>query len=132
MKRLATSTITVLLVGTVALLAAACGGSSSNTSGTAPAFSSGELANLPTTNWITNGGSTSNQRYSPLDQINARNVSRLKGLWHIHLRSGTAGKYSGEAQPIVYRNVMYVVTGADDAFAINAKTGAKMWTHATA
>jgi glucose dehydrogenase len=75
MKRLTASTVTALLVTAVALLASACGGSSSNTSGTAPAFSSNALASLPRTNWITNGGSTSNQRYSPLEQINAQNVS---------------------------------------------------------
>ena len=75
-----------------------------------------------TTNWITNGGSISNQRYSPLTQINSGNVAGLKGLWHVHLGSGIAGKYSGEAQPIVYKNVIYVVTGADDVFAIDAKT----------
>ena len=96
---------------------------------TSPAFSSSALATLPTTNWITNGGTLANQRYSPLTQLNAGNVARLKGIWHVHLHSGIAGKYSGEAQPIVYKNVMYVVTGADDVFAINAHTGTTMWTH---
>ena len=127
MKRLATTATAALLVGLV-VLAAGCGGSSSK-SGVAPAFTSSELSSLPTTNWITNGGSISNQRYSPLTQITAGNVGRLKGIWHIHLRSGTAGKYSGEAQPIVYKNVIYVVTGADDVFAVDAKTGAKKWTY---
>jgi alcohol dehydrogenase (cytochrome c) len=135
MKRPATA-ITTLLVAAVVLVAAACGGnSSSGSSGTStasvnsPAFSSSALASLPTTNWITNGGTLANQRYSPLTQINTGNVARLKGVWHVHLHSGIAGKYSGEAQPIVYKNVMYVVTGADDVFAINAHTGAAKWTH---
>jgi len=128
MKRLGTASIIGLLVAIV-VLAAGCGGSGSNSSSAAPAFSSSELASLPTKNWITNGGSISNQRYSPLSQINAGNVGRLKGIWHIHLRSGSAGKYSGEGQPLVYKNVMYVVTGADDVFAIDAKTGAKKWTY---
>jgi quinohemoprotein ethanol dehydrogenase len=134
MKRLATTASAALLV-VIVVLAAGCGGGGGNSSGggsnstAAPAFSASQLASLPGSNWITNGGSTANQRYSPLDQINAGNVGRLKGMWHIHLRSGIAGKYSGEAQPIVYRGVMYIVTGADDVFAINAKTGAKMWTH---
>ena len=129
MKRLVTTASAALLV-TVAVLAAACGSSNDNgDSGVAPAFSSSQLSSLPTANWITNGGSLANQRYSPLDQINANNVARLKGIWHIHLRSGLAGKYSGEAQPIVYRNVIYVITGADDVFAIDAHTGAKKWSY---
>jgi alcohol dehydrogenase (cytochrome c) len=128
MKRFATSAVTALLVIAVLVLAAGCGGSS-NSSSAAPAFSSSELASLPTQNWITNGGSVANQRYSPLTQINAGNVAKLKGIWHIHLRSGTAGKYSAEGQPLVYKKVMYVVTGADDVFAIDAKTGAKKWTY---
>jgi quinohemoprotein ethanol dehydrogenase len=128
MKRLPNIAIAALVVGTIAALAAGCGGSSSN-SGLAPAFSSSELSSLPTTNWITNGGSIANQRYSPLTQINTGNVARLKGIWHIHLHSGTAGKYSGEAQPIVYNNVIYIVTGADDVFAIDAHSGATKWSY---
>jgi quinohemoprotein ethanol dehydrogenase len=131
MKRLTTTSFAALLVVAAIVLAAGCGGSSSDSSSSdaSPAFSSSELAALPTRNWITNGGSISNQRYSPLDQIDAGNVGRLKGLWHIHLRSGTAGKYSGEAQPIVYKNVIYVITGADDVFAIDAKNGATKWSY---
>jgi quinohemoprotein ethanol dehydrogenase len=120
--------VTALLGTVIVVLAVGCGGGSRNSSA-APAFSSSELSSLPTTDWITNGGTISNQRYSPLTQINAGNVGRLKGIWHIHLRSGTAGKYSAEGQPLVYKNVMYVVTGADDVFAIDAKTGAKKWTY---
>jgi glucose dehydrogenase len=100
-KSLAPTAITALLVAAIALLAAGCGGGSSTSSSASPAFSASELASLPTTNWITNGGSISNQRYSPLTQINAGNVGRRKSIWHIHLRSGTAGKYSAEGQPLV-------------------------------
>jgi quinohemoprotein ethanol dehydrogenase len=128
MKRPATTAITALLVAAIVVIAAGCGGSGSK-SGVAPAFSSSELASLPTKNWITNGGSISNQRYSPLAQLNMGNVGRLKGIWHLHLRSGSAGKYSGEAQPLVYKDIIYIVTGADDVFAIDAKTGAKKWTY---
>jgi outer membrane protein assembly factor BamB len=126
-KPLRRTFVGVLAAAAITLLAVACGGSSS--SSVAPAFSSSELASRPTENWITNGGSISNQRYSPLTEINATNVGRLKGLWHVHLRSGLAGKYSGEAQPIVYEDTIYVVTGADDLFAIDARTGATKWAH---
>ena len=131
MKRLGSIATAALFFAAVALLVAACGGSGSNSNNSAasPAFSPSELQARPTTNWITNGGSISNQRYSPLTQIDTANVSQLKGLWHVHLGSGSAGKYSGEAQPLVYKNVIYIVTGADDVFAIDAHTGAKKWTY---
>src|SRR3954454_18750305 len=53
----------------------------------AAAFSASQLNAQPTDDWITNGGSLSNDRYSPLDEINASNIKNLKGVWHIHLNS---------------------------------------------
>jgi len=125
------TSVFIALVAAATLLVAGCGGGGSTSSGStaSPAFTAAELSSLPRANWITNGGSISNQRYSPLAQINTGNVAGLKGLWHIHLGSGIAGKYSGEAQPLVYNNVIYVVTGADDVFAVDARTGARKWTY---
>ena len=81
----------------------------------APAFSTSQLAALPTDNWITNGGSTFNQRYSSLDEIDTSNVSQLKGVWLTHLRkSAVAAKYSAESQPLEYQGIIYVPTGEDD------------------
>jgi quinohemoprotein ethanol dehydrogenase len=102
------------------------GGSSEPSS--APAFTADELAAPSTDNWITNGGTTFNQRYSPLDEIDTTNVSRLKGVWHTHLRgSGTGAKYSAEGQPIVYDGVVYQATGADDVFAVDVDSGEIKW-----
>ena len=73
----------------------------------------------PVANWPTNGGNYSNQRYSPLARIDRSNVAKLKGVWRTRLRgSGTGAQYSGEAQPLVYDGVAYVITGADDVFAL--------------
>ena len=94
----------------------------------APAFSADDLNAEPTERWITNGGSLANQRYSPLDEIDTDNVSQLKGVWMTSLKgSGTAAKYSAEAQPIVYEGTMYVPTGADDVFAVDVGTGKIVW-----
>jgi quinohemoprotein ethanol dehydrogenase len=94
----------------------------------APAFSSAQLAALPTTDWITNGGSTLNQRYSPLTEIDTSNVKDLKGVWMTDLRgSAVAAKYSAEAQPLVYKGIIYVPTGADDVFAVDARSGRIVW-----
>jgi len=97
----------------------------------APEFSVKQLASTPEANWITNGGSLSNQRYSALDEIDKDNVARLRGVWRTPLNgSGLEPKYSGEAQPIVYEGVIYIVTGADDVFAISVETGEILWQYA--
>jgi quinohemoprotein ethanol dehydrogenase len=78
--------------------------------------------------WVTNSGNLTNQRYSTLKQINTDNATQLKGTWMSHLRgSGVGGKYSAEATPLIRNGIMYVVTGNDDVFALDAKTGAMLW-----
>ena len=48
----------------------------------------------------------------------------LRPLWRSHLNgSGLEAKYSGEAQPLIQDGVMYIITGADDVFAISVETG---------
>jgi quinohemoprotein ethanol dehydrogenase len=60
--------------------------------------------------WVTNGGSLMNQRYSTLKQIDTSNVKQLKGAWMTRLKgSGMGGKYSAEATPLVRDGIMYVV-----------------------
>ncbi len=96
----------------------------------APAFSKQQLTALPTSAWLTNGGNLFNQRYSPLTQINQDNVKDLKGEWRVHLNgSGAGAQHSGQAQPVFYDGVLYFVTGANDAFALDVETGAMLWTY---
>jgi len=96
----------------------------------APAFARDALVAPPAQNWATNGGNWSNQRYSPLTAVNRDNVAKLKGVWRARLRgSGVGTKYSGEAQPLVYEGVIYVVTGADDVFAISVDSGEILWVY---
>jgi quinohemoprotein ethanol dehydrogenase len=81
-----------------------------------------------TKSWSKSGGNLFNQNYSPLTQINRQNVANLKGVWRARLDgSGTGAKYSGEAQPIVDDGIVYIVTGADDVFAIDIKSGQILW-----
>src|SRR6201997_5916666 len=78
--------------------------------------------------WVTNGGTLPNNRYSTLKQIDTTNVGKLKGAWMTRLKgSGVGGKYSLEASPLVKDGIMYVITGNDDVFALDAKTGAILW-----
>jgi alcohol dehydrogenase (cytochrome c) len=107
------------------LAAAAAGG---QTTGVAPAWKGDALVAPPRGAWPTNGGNWYNQRYSPLAQIDRGNVATLKGVWRARLGgSGVGTKYSGEAQPLVYDGVIYVVTGADDVFAIGVDKGDILW-----
>lgn len=92
--------------------------------------STAKLAGQPNEDWLTNGGSLSNQRFSPLDDIDTGNVKDVKAEWEAHLGgSGTAAKYSGEATPLVHDGVIFTVTGADDVFATDARSGEHLWTY---
>ena len=95
-----------------------------------PAFAGRDLVPAPTGGWPTNGGDWYNRRYSPLTQITRENVAGLKAATRTRLNgSGLGARYSGEAQPLVFDGVMYLVTGADDVFAISVETGDVLWTH---
>jgi quinohemoprotein ethanol dehydrogenase len=97
----------------------------------APAFRARELTQLPRAGWNTNGGTLDNQRYSPLTQINRDNVANLRAEWRASLGgSGMGPRSANQAQPLVYDGVIYVVTGDNDAFAIDADTGAVLWKYA--
>ena len=95
----------------------------------APAFTSKELLEAPTADWVTNGGNLANQRYSPLQQINRENVSGLKAVWRADLDSGLGPRHNNQAQPIVYDGTLYIATGEDDVFAIDVGSGKILWTY---
>src|SRR5690242_1784624 len=82
----------------------------------------------PTNAWLKAGGNLYSQNFSPLAQINRQNVPNLKAVWRTRLDGSGAGpKYSGEAQPVFYQGVVYIVTGADDVFATSVATGEALW-----
>jgi quinohemoprotein ethanol dehydrogenase len=98
------------------------------------AFPLGGLAQTPADlrkpagrEWLTIGGDWSNSRYSTLTQITPDNIKDLKGAWVTHLGSGLGSKYSLETTPIVKDGVMYLASGNDDVFALDARTGALIW-----
>jgi len=112
----------------LALILAACGDEPAGPVAATPAAGPADAVAGPTDGWPTNGGDWFNRRYSPLNQINRENVAQLRGVWRARLGgSGVGTKYSGEAQPIVEDGVIYVVTGADDVFAISVDSGDTLW-----
>ena len=78
--------------------------------------------------WPTNGGSFTNQRFSPLKQINRDNVANLKAVWRAHLNgSGMETKHSAEGTPIYQDGVLYMSTGDSDVFAVDFDSGEILW-----
>ncbi len=77
--------------------------------------------------WLLHGRTYSNQRYTPLRQINARNVRGLKPVALIQ----TAMPASFETTPIVVDGVMYATTPVVDSkmkiMAFNAASGDRIW-----
>jgi quinohemoprotein ethanol dehydrogenase len=74
--------------------------------------------------WISNGGTQGEERYSPLDQINAGNVSQLGAVWDANLDSGAFGI---EATPLEVDGVLYVTSTFGRVYAFDALTGARRW-----
>ncbi|MGD0969739.1 MAG: PQQ-binding-like beta-propeller repeat protein [Candidatus Aquilonibacter sp.] len=75
------------------------------------------------TSWLTYGHDYTNQRFSPLDQINTRNVSSLAPAYVV--QTGVVGPL--ETTPIVSDGVMYLTTAFDGVLAIDARTGDQLW-----
>ena len=69
------------------------------------------------TDWPSYGNDPGAMRYSPLRQIHADNVERLKLAWTFR-----TGKPGSEATPIVVDGVMYV-TAPDGVYALVPETG---------
>ncbi len=76
-------------------------------------------------NWMTYGRTYSEQRFSPLKQINDQNVGQLALAWYVDLDSHRGD----EATPIVVDGVMYFTTTWSRVFAVKASTGEKLWSY---
>jgi quinohemoprotein ethanol dehydrogenase len=74
-------------------------------------------------NWLTHGRTYSEQRYSPLSQINAANAASLGVAWSTSLES----LRGIEATPLVVDGVMYTTGSWSVVFALDARTGEKLW-----
>ena len=73
--------------------------------------------------WFAHGRTYSEQRFSPLQQINADNVDRLGLAWSFDTDS-TRGL---EATPLVIDGVMYFTGTWSRVYALDAKTGEQIW-----
>ncbi|MBS1091087.1 PQQ-dependent dehydrogenase, methanol/ethanol family [Gluconobacter sp. Dm-74] len=76
-------------------------------------------------NWMSYGRSYSEQRFSPLDQINKDNVGQLKLAWHYDLDTNRGQ----EGTPLVVNGVMYATTNWSKMKALDAATGKLLWAY---
>jgi len=74
-------------------------------------------------NWMSHGRTYSEQRFSPLQSINADNVGSLGLAWYFDLDTSRGQ----EATPLVIDGMMYVSTAWSKVKALDAATGALAW-----
>ncbi len=74
--------------------------------------------------WMSYGRDYSEQRYSPLTQINADNVSRLGLAWYADLAE-RGGSY--ETTPIAVDGEIFVTAPWSKVYAFDARTGRQLW-----
>jgi quinohemoprotein ethanol dehydrogenase len=76
-------------------------------------------------NWLTYGRTYSEQRFSPLHAVDDRDPGRLGLAWYFDLDTHRGQ----EATPIVVDGAMYFSTAWSKVFALNAATGARLWSY---
>lgn len=73
--------------------------------------------------WAFYGGNQGGDRYSPLSQINLKNVKDLQLAWTYN--TGENGEM--QTQPIVVNGIFYGVTATMKLFALDPVTGKELW-----
>jgi alcohol dehydrogenase (cytochrome c) len=65
------------------------------------------------------------QRYSPLKQISASTINRLVPMWSFSF--GGEKQRGQQSQPLVHKGKMFVTASYSRIFALDVKTGQKLW-----
>jgi len=112
----------VLLCGCFAALAAAQEKTNTAISASIDVRPADLLVEPPGANWISYNGDYSGRRYSGLAQITPENAAQLRAQWVFHIRDST----DLEVTPVVVNGIMFV-TAANDAFALDSRTGRQIW-----
>jgi quinoprotein glucose dehydrogenase len=81
--------------------------------------------------WPTYGGDLASTRYSPLDQINAANFSKLQLAFRFKTTNlGPREELNFQATPLMVNNRLYFTAGTRRAaVALDATTGEMLWMH---
>jgi alcohol dehydrogenase (cytochrome c) len=94
-------------------------------SATAQNITSRDVGFADPTTWLSVYGDYSGQHFSPLTDITPANASRLAPVWTF--QTGVSGNF--EASPIVYDGVLYYAGPLNNAWAVNARTGKRIWAY---
>ena len=81
-----------------------------------------------THNVLQYGMGTNAQRWSPLNQVNSDNIYKLTPAWSYSF--GDEKQRGQESQAIIHEGVIYVTGSYSRIFALDAKTGARLWSYA--
>ncbi len=85
----------------------------------------------PNANWGSYGSDRGNTRYSPLNQIDASNFSKMQVAWTFNTANlGPTAEANLESTPLVIDGVFYSTAGdRRDVVALDAATGEVLWVH---
>jgi quinoprotein glucose dehydrogenase len=86
--------------------------------------------------WPTYGHDAGGMRHSPLKQITPANVATLAPAWTYHLRKTKPGANPARMQPsqvtpLIVDGLMYITSPYNEVLALDAATGAEVWSFAT-
>ncbi|GGO89981.1 membrane-bound PQQ-dependent dehydrogenase, glucose/quinate/shikimate family [Stakelama pacifica] len=83
--------------------------------------------------WPAYGGTNAARRYSPLAQINAANVGKLKRVWVAHTgdlpENMADNKYGAETTPLKIGDRLFLCSATNKMLALDAATGKTIWTY---
>jgi alcohol dehydrogenase (cytochrome c) len=121
--------VALLIAAAVAYLAALAGnatsaGSSATIDVRSDVRSGDLLVQPPSGNWPSYNGDYSGRRYVGLSEISVGNVGGLRAEWVFH----ASNTERLEVTPVVMNGIMFV-TAANDAVALDARTGRVVWRH---
>lgn len=100
--------------------------------GSTPKSESQKKPSVPKdTEWSTYGGNLANWRYSPLDQVSAKNFTKLQIAWRFKtFNLGPRPEYNLEATPLLIHGVLFTTAGSRRAaVALDAASGELLWMH---
>ena len=76
-------------------------------------------------NWLTYSGNYSSHRHSPLEQIDAGNVARMRPLWVYQITA----RDKVETTPLVVDGIMYLSEPPSNVTALDTRTGRSLWSY---
>ncbi len=130
----ARSSLGVSLVITVAVLGYAVFNDPQEINGTLQATqptAEKTTSDIPDGDWPAYGRTQAGTRYSPLSQINDKNVGQLTQAWSFQTgdvkTDNDPGEFTSEVTPLMIRDTLYLCTPHQKLFALDAATGKPKW-----